>query len=143
MVTLNLTILIQLALFLIFLTVTHKLVLKPMLGVLDQRDEQVRQDEETATASAESAAQLEQKYAGEIGTARRDASVKMAQARRDAITERIDKVNEQRRQIEEEVAQVRLEAEAQLEAERAGFPALAESLAGSIEPKVLSKEAGK
>ena len=56
MVTLNLTIAVQLALFLLFLAVTNKLVLKPMLAVLDKRDEQVRQDEETAAASARSAA---------------------------------------------------------------------------------------
>ena len=67
----------------------------------------------------------------------------MAQARRDAITERIDQVNEHRRQIEDDVARARREAQARLEAERAGFPALAESVAGLIEPKVLSKESGK
>jgi F-type H+-transporting ATPase subunit b len=142
MVTLNLTLLIQVGLFLLFMWGTDRLILRPMLRLVDQRDEQVEGDRAQAQESAEKARELEERYAREISSARRKATFEIERARNEALEERMRQVAERRRVIEEHVEQARRDAQAEAESQRDQFDSLAESLAGAMRERVGVKPGG-
>jgi len=112
MVTLNFTIIVELGLFLIFLAVTHALILRPMLDTMDKRDEQIGRDEQTAAEAAAAAKSLQKKYAAEMLNARRTANIEIERVRREALEQRSASVREKRqatekilRTVQEDLAQ--------------------------------------
>ena len=132
MVVLNLTFLVQLGLFLVFLTVMHFLVLRPTLRVTDRRDEKMDADRQAAEADHDEAAQLETQYASELGAVRRDTATQVAQAQRAAQEKHVAALAEHRRQGDQTVAAVRAAAVAHLDEQRKQYDGLTPELAEAI-----------
>ncbi|MCP4640340.1 MAG: hypothetical protein GY851_07910 [bacterium] len=132
MVALNITFFVELILFGIFLWVTNKIVLRPMLKTMDAREDAIRQNETSAESDAETAEQLKAKYTGEIAGARRSATSQIEAARLKALGERMAQLSARRTEAEETVGVVRTEATGKVDAESARCDELAPGLAEAM-----------
>ena len=104
MVAINFTIVVQLVLFLTFLWVTNKLVLRPILRVMDERDRTNRENQEASERDTERAQKLESDYAAQIASARRQGVVTVEKARREALNERMQALAARKQAAEDQVA---------------------------------------
>jgi len=132
MVVLNFTIIIELGLFLLFLWVTNKLILQPVLHNIDKREEGIALNEQAAETDAEEAEELEQRYAEAMAKARRAAHSEIEAARREAMDAHNAALLEHRRQADAEVEAQHESAFQKAEVERANYDALAPALADEI-----------
>ncbi len=139
MVDFNFTIVVQLLLFLLFLGVTHRIVLIPVLRTMDKREETVEQNEEQAQENNREAAKLEQKFHEDMASARRQATIRLEKARREAMDERADQVMRRRREGDSVVEKVRAEAHEQVEQERSHYDELSADLTEALEEWLRSK----
>lgn len=124
MVSLNITIVVQIALFLAFLWGMHRLAFRPTLSVLDARDDQVRRDEEAAAAAAREAARLESRYAEDLAMARLDAAAKVSEVRRQTMDERNAQLLDARRAADALVGEAREAAQRELDEQRRRYDEL-------------------
>ena len=129
MVVLNLTIAVEVLLFLVFLWAMRTFVFKPLLAVMDKRDIQIEQDKETASTETAQAEALEHEYQTKAAEIHRESSHKAAQTQRAAQDAHNDKVIALRRREQEELAVLWAEAMRQVESERKQYPALTAELA--------------
>ena len=136
MVSLNLTLFVLLGLFLLFLWGAQRIAFRPILRIMDEREEQIDQSLKAANQDAATAEEVEGRYTSAISSVRRDATVRMAEARRDAIDERISRLAEHRRACDTDVAAFRDQVRAQVEAERPAFPGLARQLSEVMEKQM-------
>jgi len=136
MVTLNLTLIVQLVLFLVFLWGMHRLAFRPTLEALDARDEQIARDEDAAAAATKEAAKLEGRYAEELAAARQEAAAMISEVRREAVDERNARLAEARREADEAVAAARAAAQQELAGERAHYDELLPGLLGEMRRKM-------
>lgn len=118
MVSLNLTLFIQLGLFLIFLWGTHVFILKPVLRMRDERQKSVEDDFASAREANKKACEIEAEYSAEIASARRAVTTRIEEARRAAQSRRIQKLAERRAAADQEVEAVRKDALALAEQQR-------------------------
>ena len=132
MVTLNFTILVQLALFGLFVWVANRFILRPALRVLDKRAETMEEDRAAAQSDAAEAQALESRYTAEIAAARRAANVTIEQARRDAMDARNAALSERYRESDKAAAEAEAAANAAIDAQRDQFKDLADQIAGEI-----------
>ncbi len=114
MVALNLTIVVQLLLFLAFLWGTNRLIIRPILRVMDERDEKLEQDAESALRDIADAESMSVRYAREISSARRAATSQIDLARHDATARRLTAVKERAGEADLEVAAAQREAMAKV-----------------------------
>jgi F-type H+-transporting ATPase subunit b len=124
MVTLNLTLVVELVLFLLFLWGTQVFILRPTVKNIDDREEAVEADLEQARADAQEAEQLEAHYRDEVGRIRREADESYRLAFRQATQEHMEFLTAERIQADEAVAEARREVEARVDQVR---PELLES----------------
>lgn len=136
MVTLNLTLIFELVLFLIFLWGTAVFILRPVLRFLDEREEKIVRDQSQAETDSEEAGGLEQRYAQEMSTVRRSADDEFRDKRRAALEAHATTLSEKRHQADEAVAQVREEAMTQVAGERGAYKSLAPGLADLISERL-------
>jgi F-type H+-transporting ATPase subunit b len=132
MVNMGLTLFIQLGLFLGFMWLMNSCVFRPMLRLMDRRDEELEGHQsgtEEANAQAET---LETEYHGKIVSIRREASHTAYHARRAAQAAHNEEVVKLRKVEEREVAVAHQEAMAQVEEERRKYPKLTVELAQTI-----------
>ena len=132
MVVLNLTLVIELGLFLVFLWVTNKIILSPILRVMDDRDAKMSQDLQQAETDTAEAEKLEKKYTLVISTERRASHVAFEKARRAAMDEHSAALSAHKREADAAVAVVAEEAEARVEQERQQYDALVPGIAADI-----------
>jgi F-type H+-transporting ATPase subunit b len=132
MVTLNFTIVVQLALFGLFVWVANRLVLRPTLRVMDRRAETMEEDRVAAESDAAEAQALESRYTAEIAAARRASNVNVERARRDALDARNAALNERHRESDKAIADVEAAATAEIEAQRGQFKDLTRQIAEGI-----------
>ena len=132
MVTLNFTIVVQLALFGLFVWVANRLILRPTLRVMDRRAETMEEDRVAAESDEAEAQSLESKYIAEMASARRAANVSVERARRDALDARNAALNERHKESDKAVAVVEAEATAEIEAQRGQFEDLARQIGEGI-----------
>ncbi len=132
MVTLNLTLAVQLGLFLIFLWGTNTLFFRPILSHMDHREEQIEQSRTNAEADDKTTAKLEVSYAQEMGAIRRAADDEFRDNRRAALEAHAAALSEQRHRADETVAKIREEALQQVESERGAYERLAPGVADLI-----------
>lgn len=142
MVSLNFTIVVELILFLIFLWVTNKVILKPALRLLDERDDAVTANHEQAETDTETAQQLEAQYSSEISTARREVSLRIEQVRRELNSQHNQKVSEQRKKGDAEVEAAHEEAMKQVEAQRAAYGPLVDDLVKVLDQQMHAEGHG-
>ena len=124
MVTLNLTFFIELALFLVFLWVTHATVFRKVLRHLDERTRYVEDRHRQAQVDRDEASELESKYQAELAAARREASRTISKARREAVERRMKAISERKRALDEAVNRLHDELMGQLEEERRHYDEL-------------------
>ena len=132
MVTINLTILVQLGLFLGFMWLMSTYVFKPMLHLMDERSEGMARDKESAETLVQEAEKLESRYIGKISEINREASHQAYHARRAAQEAHNQTVAELRQREEEEVARAHAEAMAEVREERQKYPELTAALSEDI-----------
>lgn len=136
MVTINFTLFVELALFLLFLWGTGAFILKPVLKVLDDRDESVEGDLLREQEDGGAAQTLEGRYAEETAAMRRAADVEFRQERRKALAEHANRMAEARHKADAAVSGTRDEAMKQVEAQREDYKALAPELADLISERL-------
>ena len=132
MVTLNLTLFVQLILFLTFLWVLNRLVLSPLLRTMDEREEGIVQAEAAAESDENEAERVEADYARSIAEARRTATLRALEARRAALAERNELLGARRTEADSAIERVREEALAQVQAEERHCEALAPEIADAM-----------
>ena len=87
MVTINFTLLVLLVMFLGFLWIMHRFVFKPVLALLDARNDQIAEDKRIATEVGAAASILEDQYVEKIARMHQEASLHLVRAHRQAQEE--------------------------------------------------------
>jgi len=124
MVTINLTIVVVTGLFLVFLWMMHLFVFRPILEVMDERERRLAEDQAEALRLEAESRSLEREFKEQLALLHKDANARILSVHRQAQEEHLARVEELKRREAEELRQVRAEAQAVLQAERAHYPAL-------------------
>ncbi len=103
----------QIANLLILLVLLRIFLLKPVLAMLDQRAEKIRQSVEDAESAAQRAAQAEAEYDKRIEQAEEEARLVLQQANEEAKRLREQALSEARREAQDLVERARQEIELQ------------------------------
>ncbi len=110
MVTINLTLVLEVGLFLIFLWGTARFIVRPVLRTLDERDAVVEQDHAKAAADTEGANALEAEGAQELLSIRQGADEAHRRARHETRKEHADAVAGANERADQAVAEAHDEA---------------------------------
>jgi F-type H+-transporting ATPase subunit b len=132
MVDLNVTLVVELVLFLIFLWVSNKVAIQPMLRAMDEREEGIASDREAARMASEQADEAESEYARGVAQARRAATAGIESARREAQAARTATLAQRRREGQVRIDAARAEAEAALREQQTEIEAQAPGVADAI-----------
>ncbi len=136
MITLNFTLVVELALFLVFLWVTNQIVVRPLLRTMDARTAKVDQDRAAAEADTQEAQRLEALYVERLANAHQASSQRLHKARFDAYHEGRVALDGLKQQAEQEIEACRVSVEARIEAERKKFAELVPGLVEAADRKV-------
>jgi len=124
MIAINFTFFVELGLFLLFMWVTQRVILKPILDVMDRRDDQVAADEKAVEQHAAESESLERHYSDEIAGVRRAASSEIEKARRDGMMARAAAIRERKAEADRAVQTVEEAALTAMNTEREQFDSL-------------------
>ena len=136
MVNINSTLLVQLGLFLLFLWGLNRLVLRPMLKTMDDREDMLRRQEAETDSDTTQAEQAESTYASRIAAARQEAAQRVEEARRAALGERTAALAQRRAEANGAVERVRGKALEAVDEQRQRYADLAPGLVGAIIEKL-------
>ncbi len=136
MVSINLTLLIQLALFLVFLGVTNRYFLRPVLRAMDTREEKIVQDEKQAGELNEEAERLDIYFARELSSARRIAAERVEKARRQAMEKRWETLGQHKEKTDKEVEKVRRNLQDDVARQRKNYDELLPAIVRSIDNRL-------
>jgi F-type H+-transporting ATPase subunit b len=139
MITINFTILIELTLFLLFLWVSNKLVVRPLLKTIDARDDKIEQDKTFAETARQEAKRLDAQNVEQLTRAHQDAAQRLHKARFDAYHEGRAVLDQLREKGEKDVAEYRAAIEAESDVERRKLETLVPELV-ELADKKLNKE---
>lgn len=139
MVTINLTLLIELGLFLIFMWAMKTYVFWPLLKVMDDRDEKLNDDRNVARTDADAADELELRYKSNVAEIHHAASLTLVRAHRKAQMAQLAAIDALKAEGDTALKAVRVETRTAVNAQRAEYPTLIDSMANAIHEK-LSKE---
>ncbi len=132
MVDLNFTLVVQLLMFLGFLWLMDRWVLRPLLKTMDMREHEIVDNKEQAQTDQTAAEQIENEYAAALAAAHQKAHKKVS----DSLRVLQDAHNEQRIALrdtqQEESARVKAEAQAAVEQQRGSFPELSHAIADAM-----------
>jgi F-type H+-transporting ATPase subunit b len=135
----------QIVSFVILLAVLYKLLYNPVLGMLDQRSERIRESLEGAQKARDDAARSQEEMKGQIEAARAEGQAMIAQARDVAERFREEELAKARREIEAERARaqanIQRERDAAIEDLRREFADLAISAAERVVERSLDAPA--
>jgi len=121
MISVNLTIFVQLLLFLTFLWITNRFIFKPVLNILDERERGLDDDREGTREDRAKTKELTDHYQTEMNRARRDATKEIQAAVREAQAEGMAHVAARSTEAEAEVNTVRAEGQRAIEEERGRY----------------------
>jgi F-type H+-transporting ATPase subunit b len=131
-VNINLTLVIQVLLFLAFMWALNRWVFRPVLALLDARHDAIEADKARAAQAQQDAARRERKYAIEVAALHRDASQAVQKAHRAAQDAHNQRVLELKREEEAELRVVRERTAAEVAEQRHLYPECVTQLAGVI-----------
>jgi F0F1-type ATP synthase membrane subunit b/b' len=143
MVALNLTLLVQLGLFLIFLWVTNAIILRPTLRVLDDRDSTLEKNREETASDTKEAQSLQSRVSKELATARRGGAVEVERARHDEMASRLEAMTKRKKEAEVMVGTVRDDLQKQVDAEREQYAPLVTTLSETIAQRLRKGGTGQ
>ena len=132
MVIINFTLLVELGLFLIFLWGTAVFILRPVLRLLDEREDNIAREEHQAGEALEEEAQLRKQSADARNALRSRIEKAYRRARFELREEHGAKLTEERRKSDAAIAEARDAALKQIEVERSSYAALSSELANSL-----------
>lgn len=132
MVVINLTLFIQLGLFLVFLWITNRFFLRPILALMDERNRRLAEEGAQKETDDGEASTLEQKCQRAVELTKREIHESIETRKHKAQAQRLDALTEHRRVLDREVLSVRDSAAMLAERERAEFPRLAPEIAEAI-----------
>lgn len=136
MVTINLTLLVELGLFLVFLWGTSRFILRPVLAQIDAREEAITSDQVKAQSEQIEAERLETEYLRAMSEARTRADEEFRRARHQTRQEHQVFVAEERDRADEAVAAFRMEAQRAAEDIRNEVLAIAPELVNELTQKL-------
>ena len=139
MVTINFTLIVQVVLFLLFMWVMNRWIFKPMLGILDEREEKLRDDETQAEGSTKEAQKIERKHAIELAAIHREANQRAQAAHRDAQDAHLKRLLELKQKEEVEVREVRKQCMQQVAVEREKYGPLIDQLTAEFSSTVAPR----
>ena len=139
MVTINLTLLIELGLFLVFLWGTQKYILAPVVKNLDDREESIQADHAKADENAHKADDLEKEYRHEIAVIRRQSDEQVRAAQQQSQQEHQAFLISERAKAEDAIAKVRAEAMAMVDEQQAKMEAEVPELAKRIQARLTGR----
>lgn len=132
MVNINLTIVIQVLLFLAFLWVMNRRVFRPVLALLDARRDAVEADKARAAQAQQEAVRRERKYAIQVAALHREASRAVLKAHRAAQEAHNQRVLELKQEGEAELRELRERTMAEVAEQRSLYPECVAQLADAV-----------
>lgn len=136
MISLNLTLFVEVGLFLLFLWACRRWVFAPVLRLLDEREENLEAGKAQAQRDLEMAQELEARCQRELADARRQAKLASDRVIREAHDARSRAVSARRHEAEEAVLAAARDAAEAVERERPQIEALAPELARAIRQRL-------
>ncbi|MEA3221924.1 MAG: F0F1 ATP synthase subunit B [Thermodesulfobacteriota bacterium] len=141
MIELNWTFLVQMVNFLVLMFVLNKILYKPILKILDERDKKIVGGQEEIKQVEEESHRMFAEYTDKIYTGRVEALEAKNSARKAAEAQANEIIVEARKKAEEMIAQVRLEMAQEVEKAKKDIETELGSMAASIAGRVLGREA--
>ena len=132
MVVINFTLLVELGLFLVFLWGTAVFILRPVLRLLDEREDNIAREQRQADEASEKEAQLRKQSADARNAVRSRIEKAYRRARFELREEHGAKLTEERRKADAAIAEARDAALKRIEVERSSYGALSSELADSL-----------
>ncbi len=132
MVVINFTLLVELGLFLIFLWGTAVFILRPVLRLLDEREDNIDRERRQADEALEKEAQLRKQSADARNAVRSRIEKAYRRARFELREEHGAKLTEERRKSDAAIEEARDAALKRIEVERSSYAALSSDLADSF-----------
>ena len=136
MVSLNLTLAVEMVLFLIFSVVARRLVFVPLHRMLLDRHAKVHQDEEQAQKDREEADRIQQLQADRLAEAQRLGTQRLREARFNAYRQNRDEADEQRKKLDADVAAFNARIHAQVDQERKQYPRILPGLVETMDRQI-------
>ena len=138
MVTINLTLLIELGLFLVFLWGTQRYILAPVVKNLDDREDSIQADHAVADQNTHESESFEQEYRHEIALIRWQSDDQVRSAQHESQQEHQSFLIAERAKAEEAVSLVRDEAQAMARGQQSAMDAAIPELIEKITTKLRS-----
>lgn len=132
MVTINLTLLIELGLFLLFLWGTSKFIFPRVIHSIEERDARIETNEHAAGTDTDTAVELEDAYHRRTSDTHRNAEENVRKARRSAMDKHAVSIARERDRADRDVAEVRDAAARGVEDEREACLRMAPELANRM-----------
>lgn len=139
MVTLNITLLIELGLFLIFLWGTAVFIIRPAVQALDERGESIERDAAEAETANQEAETLESRYRSNLADIRLASDEAYRDARRETLQGHIKAVADAHQWADEAVAEARAEAQAKADEQRGPLEHAVPDLADQIAERLRER----
>ncbi len=133
------TLVVLLILFALLIPLTDRILFRPLLRVLDEREERIAGARGRAVELAAEAKQLLGRYEAALRDAREHADGERKAYLRSARQEQAEALLAARRQSEEELARTRSEVGTAVERARAGLRREAETLAREVATRLLGR----
>lgn len=136
MVSLNFTFFVLLAMFLGFLWAMHRFVFRPLLGMMDGREDHIVGDRAAAQATSAEANEVEDLYRARMAEIHGEASHRLVDARRATQEQHLARVEAFRKDADAQLAALRLALREQVRAEVKEIEHLALELSAAITAKL-------
>ncbi len=136
MVSINFTIVVELALFLLFLGVTNRFIFRPLLRTMDEREATVARDREAAAAGNDEARTLETLHAEKVMEAHRTTTQRIRDARDEAYRHNRQEMDALRQKADQELGVFRAQIAQQLATERKKFAENLPSVVKAIDERL-------
>jgi len=136
MVSLNLTLLVELVLFLFFYAVARRFVLVPLHRFIIQREERIKRDQEHAQKYKQDVERLREHVADQLAQAQQRGTQRLRDARFSAYRQNRIEADERRQQAESEVAAFHARVQGEVERERARYADVMPELVDAIDRQI-------
>ena len=133
MIDFNLTLVVQLALFLLFLWGTNALAIRPILKAMDGRAEKIAGDRQAAAEEKRAADELQARWQRDLLEAKRALNDDYRKARRAEQEAHAQALAERRRQADGDLAALRAELDETIARERQAYDRLVPDVAQAMD----------
>jgi F-type H+-transporting ATPase subunit b len=121
MIVLNFTLVVQLLLFLLFLYVTNKFVIRPLLVVMDARSAELEDDVAAAEADSKEAAQIDANVKERLVNVHQEEALRLRKARLDEYQKNREVLDEIKRRSDAAIDEYSKKMDQRIETERGNY----------------------